>query len=150
MDYPYFQTATPQAYPYVPVGLPPTPTQTNSISEHDFSSNPSPPVRSHFHTLDSDPLSILTPIQDGNYDFQFESYNHFSQNTQNGLHHKPQTPHPQHHKPSYGATPRPNSNNQDPDSGMNNGNGNQPGSNSDDEDNMTPAQTRRKAQNRAA
>jgi AP-1-like transcription factor len=144
MDYPYFTSAAPQAYPFV--GLPPTPSHTNSISEHDFSSNPSLPVRSHFpFPFKSDPLFILTPMQDANYDFQFEGYNqHFTQT--------PHTPHSQHNgqKSSF-SNPRPaTGHGLEPDMGINTNPVKQAGINSDDDDNMTPAQSRRKAQNRAA
>jgi len=125
MDYPYFTTAAPQAYPFV--GLPPTP------SDHDFSSNPSPP--------------------DANYDFQFESYNqHFTQNTQNALHKPPQTPHPQHdgHKPSFSSSRNGHGLDQDLVINTNTNPINQAGSNSDDDENTLPAVSRRKAQNRAA
>ncbi|TVY17448.1 Fluconazole resistance protein 3 [Lachnellula arida] len=157
MDYPYFTTAAPQAYPFV--GLPPTPSHTNSISEHDFCSNPSPPVRSQFPTssFKPDPLFILTPVQDANFDFQFEGFNqHFTQNTQNALHKPPQTPHsqPNGHKPSFSSSR--NGHGLDQDLGINTNTNtninpvNLAGSNSDDDENMTPAVSRRKAQNRAA
>jgi hypothetical protein len=148
MDYPYFQNAAPQPYQYV--GLPPTPSQSASISDLDYNSNPSPPVRARSHTFKSNPLSVLTPVQDANYDFSYDSFNHFPQN---GGMPKTQTPLSEHHKPSLS-----NANNHS-------GHGpfeipeqlsvttqgiNPPGSNSDDDDNMTPAQSRRKAQNRAA
>ncbi|KAF4630740.1 hypothetical protein G7Y89_g7396 [Cudoniella acicularis] len=137
--YPYF-TAAPQAYPFL--GLPPTPAHTGSANSDDFSN--SPPVRDHFHTLQSHTLSILTPTQDASsYDFQnFDAYQQFNGN---GLV-KPPTPLSQH-KPSIsnGVNNGFDINLDLNDDGMRRG-----GSNSDDEDNRTPAQSRRKAQNRAA
>jgi hypothetical protein len=152
MDFPYFQNAAPQPYhPQQFVPLPPTPSQSNSISD-DYNSNPSPPVRARFHTFKSNPLSVLTPVQDANYDFSFDNnYNHFPQN--GGLSKTPLSAH-HNHKPSLSTANNQNGRGgafeiQEPLS-LNTQNINPNGSNSDDDDNMTPAQSRRKAQNRAA
>lgn len=138
MDYPYF-TAAPQPYQFLP--LPPTPAHTGSSNSDDFSN--SPPVRDHFHTLQSYSQSFLTPKQDA---FEFQNFDAFNQHyNANGIQVKPPTPLSQH-KPSVS-----NSNHIfDIANGDQNDDANRRGSNSDDDDNMTPAQSRRKAQNRAA
>jgi len=136
MDYPYF-TAAPQQFPYL--GLPPTPAHTGSANSDDFSN--SPPVRDHFHTLQSYSQSFLTPKQDA---FEFQSFEQFNQHyNANPVPIKPPTPLSQH-KPSISNTHIYENN------GDQNDDSNRRGSNSDDDDNMTPAQSRRKAQNRAA
>lgn len=118
--YPYF-TAQTQAYPFL--GLPPTPAHSGSANSDDFSNSP-PDATS--------------------YDFQnFDTYNQ-QQFNGNGLV-KPPTP--LQHKASIS-----NGINNGYDMGMdlNDDAMRRGGSNSDDEDNRTPAQARRKAQNRAA
>jgi len=140
MDYPYF-TAAPQPYQFL--GLPPTPAHTGSANSDDFSN--SPPVRDHFHTVQSYSQSFLTPKQDA-FEYQnFDAFNQHYNTNSNGIQPKPPTPLSQH-KPSIS-----NSNhNYEVNNGDMNDDARQRGSNSDDDDNMTPAQSRRKAQNRAA
>lgn len=138
MDYPYF-TAAPQPYQFL--GLPPTPAHTGSANSDDFSN--SPPVRDHFHTIQSYSQAFLTPKQDA---FEFQNFDAFNQHfNANGIQPKPPTPLSQH---------KPSISNSNHNYEMNNGDMNDDamrrGSNSDDDDNMTPAQSRRKAQNRAA
>jgi len=141
MDYPYF-TAAPQPYQFL--GLPPTPAHTGSANSDDFSN--SPPVRSQpfsYVTYQS-PTSLTTKQQDAFDQFQSFDYNPFT--ASNGLppqdQNKPPTP---QHKPSIVSA----NNGFEMPADMNNDEMRR-GSNSDDDDNMTPAQSRRKAQNRAA
>jgi len=141
MDYPYF-TAAPQPYQFL--GLPPTPAHTGSANSDDFSN--SPPVRSQpfsYVTYQS-PTSLTTKQQDAFDQFQSFDYNPFT--ASNGLppqdQNKPPTP---QHKPSIVSA----NNGFEMPVDMNNDEMRR-GSNSDDDDNMTPAQSRRKAQNRAA
>ncbi|KAN0110714.1 hypothetical protein V8E51_007101 [Hyaloscypha variabilis] len=137
MDYPYFTAAQ---QPYTFLGLPPTPAHTGSSNSDDFSN--SPPVRDHFHTLQSYSQSFLTPKQDA---FEFQPFDAFNQHyNPNPIQVKAPTPHSQH-KPSISTSTH---NYEIP--GEQNDDSNRRGSNSDDDDNMTPAQSRRKAQNRAA
>ena len=138
MDYPYF-TAAPQPYQFL--GLPPTPAHTTSANSDDFSN--SPPVRNPFHTVTYN--SFLTPRQDAFEQFQnFDAFNHYNANGLPAA--KPPTPLSQH-KPSVSSTA--NHNGFDVNMDMSE-EAMRRGSNSDDDDNMTPAQSRRKAQNRAA
>ncbi|RDW77483.1 hypothetical protein BP6252_05536 [Coleophoma cylindrospora] len=135
MDYPYFQPA-PQPYQFL--GLPPTPSHTNSAHSDEFS-NGSPPMEQY--------------DQFQQFDFGFNNHNAMQQQI------KPATPphhQPQAHKPSISSTTQ----NVNPNHGLpemsraemqDDINSRQRGgSNSEDEENMTPAQSRRKAQNRAA
>ena len=139
MDYPYF-TAAPQPYQFL--GLPPTPAHISSSNSDDFSN--SPPVRDHFHTLQSYSQPFLTPKQDA-FEFQpFDAFNQHYNPNPNPIQVKAPTPHSQH-KPSISTSTH---NYEIP--GEQNDDSNRRGSNSDDDDNMTPAQSRRKAQNRAA
>jgi AP-1-like factor len=142
MDYPYFTTAPQQQQPYHFLGLPPTPAHTGSDNSDHFSN--SPPVR-EFHNDQSYSQSFLTPKQDV---FEYQNYESFNQHYNNGLPAaKPPSPLSQH-KPSISNTA---TQNYDMNNGVDmNDDSNRRGSNSDDDDNMTPAQTRRKAQNRAA
>jgi AP-1-like factor len=137
MAYPYYNPA-PQVYPYL--GLPPTPHGSNS---DEYST--SPPVRAHFYVVNPYGSPILTQRQDAtSSDFQnFDAYN---QQFQNGLV-KPPTPLSQNldHKPAIG-----NGLSNTFDANLDPQNNTQQGSNSDDDENKTPAQSRRKAQNRAA
>jgi AP-1-like transcription factor len=133
MDYPYF-TAAPQPYQFL--GLPPTPAHTGSANSDDFSN--SPPVRSQPFSYVTY-QSPLTARQDAFDQFQSFDYNQFNSNGLPAA--KPPTP---QHKPSMSAN-----NGFDMPVDMND-DSNRRGSNSDDDDNMTPAQSRRKAQNRAA
>lgn len=136
MDYPYF-TAAPQPYQFL--GLPPTPAHTGSANSDDFSN--SPPVRPEpFSYVSYQSPHNLTSRQDA-FD-QFQTYDYSQQFPQNGLP-QPTPPTPQH-KPSITAN-----NGFDMQMDMN-ADEMRRGSNSDDDDNMTPAQSRRKAQNRAA
>ncbi|KAH8589646.1 hypothetical protein B0O99DRAFT_636599 [Bisporella sp. PMI_857] len=125
MDYQYgHYNVTPQsAYPqYHQLGLQ-TPTHTGSANSDDFGNSP-PDVAS----FDQFP----------NYDHHHQDYGQYH----HGLpHQKPPTP---VHKPAITAN---NGFEISPDM---NDHGINRGSNSDDDDNMTPAQSRRKAQNRAA
>ena len=174
MDYPYF-TAAPQPYQFL--GLPPTPAHTGSANSDDFSN--SPPVRpiisqsqsqsqshshthSQFHTSQSQSLSssssypvpsLLTYKPQDAFDFQnFDTLNphvNAAAAANNGLPvAKPPTPLSQHKGSVSGSATQQNTYE------INNGDMNDDsmrrGSNSDDDDNMTPAQSRRKAQNRAA
>lgn len=143
MDYPYF-TAAPQPYQFLHVGLPPTPAHTGSANSDEYSN--SPPVRDEFLKVQPYSQSLLTAKQDAFDTFpNFGGYDHYGNS--NGLPtNKPPTPVSQH-KGSIGNA---GNQNYDVNGGEVNNNGNQHGSNSDDDDNMTPAQTRRKAQNRAA
>jgi AP-1-like factor len=138
MDYPYF-TAAPQPYQFL--GLPPTPAHTGSANSDDFSNSP---VRDLFHTVTYN-NSSLTPRQDAFEQFQnFDTFNHYNAN---GIPTpKPPTPLSQP-KPSISSTT--NHNGFDANMDMSE-EAMRRGSNSDDDDNMTPAQSRRKAQNRAA
>jgi len=107
--------------PYQFLGLPPTPAHTGSANSDDFSN--SPPDA-----------------------FEFQNFDAFNQHfNANGIQPKPPTPLSQH---------KPSISNSNHNYEMNNGDMNDDamrrGSNSDDDDNMTPAQSRRKAQNRAA
>lgn len=120
MEYPYF-TAAPQSYQFL--GLPPTPVHTGSASDEYSNSPPDA------------------------FDYQnFDNFNqHFNANGIPPV--KPPTPLSQH-KPSISGSVNQN---YDTNSGLDvNDDVNRRGSNSDDDDNMTPAQSRRKAQNRAA
>jgi hypothetical protein len=98
-----------------------------------------PPTPAHTHpgSAHSDDYSNSPPDA---FEFQnFDPFNHFNGN--NGMPtNKPPTPISQH-KPNHAY---------EPNNGDVSNNPNQQGSNSDDDDNMTPAQSRRKAQNRAA
>lgn len=131
MEYPYF-TAAQQPYQYM--GLPPTPGQTASTHSDEFSNSPS--VRVPFPRICSD----LTRFQDGFNQYQSFDYNPYAAN---GL---PRAKPPiQQHQPSNGT----NNEYEVPPSIQTDET--QRGSNSDeDEKDMTPAQSRRKAQNRAA
>jgi len=133
MEYPYFTTA-PQTYNPIYLGLPPTPSHTNSANSDDFSNSPvRAPAFSYvqYH-------SPLTATQDAFDQFQAFDYNNF---TPNGIPQpKPPTP---THKSSNGV----HNGFEIP---IDNDESMRRGSNSDDDDNMTPAQSRRKAQNRAA
>jgi len=107
--------------PYQFLGLPPTPAHTGSANSDEFSN--SPPDA-----------------------FEFQNFDAFNQHfNANGIQPKPPTPLSQH---------KPSISNSNHNYEMNNGDMNDDamrrGSNSDDDDNMTPAQSRRKAQNRAA
>jgi AP-1-like factor len=120
MDYPYF-TAAPQPYQFL--GLPPTPAHTGSANSDEFSN--SPPDAFEFQN--------------------FDAFNQHFNGSGSGIQPKPPTPLSQH-KPSIS-----NSNhNYEVNNGEMNDDAMRRGSNSDDDDNMTPAQSRRKAQNRAA
>ncbi|KAL3419910.1 bZIP transcription factor [Phlyctema vagabunda] len=130
MDYPYFQAA-PQPYQFL--GLPPTPSHTNSAHSDDFS-NGSPPMYDQFQQ-------------------QFDQYGFNNHNVVQQV--KPPSP-PLQHKTSITSI---NPNVQQTQSQVldanamdlnDESNRQRGGSNSDDEENMTPAQSRRKAQNRAA
>ncbi len=134
-SYPYF-TPAPHAYQFI--GLPPTPAHTGSTSD-DYSN--SPPVRHIFHPSQSYSQSILTPRQDA---FEFQNNFDFNQFNNGAMPQKPPTPVSQH-KPSIGSAGQMYDVN-----GETNDGDNRRGSNSDDDENMPPAQARRKAQNRAA
>lgn len=145
MDYPYFTAAPQPQYQFLQVGLPPTPAHTHPGSAHSDDYSNSPPVR-EFHKVQPYSQSFLTPKQDA-FEFQnFDAFNHFPGS--NGLPtNKPPTPISQH-KGSIGGggtTHTYEVNSVD----VSNNTNQQGGSNSDDDD-MTPAQSRRKAQNRAA
>jgi AP-1-like factor len=133
MDYPYFNAA-PQPYQFL--GLPPTPAHTGSANSDDFSNSPPVRVQSFSYVTYQSPLTVR---QDAFDQFQTFDYNQFAPN---GLP-QPKPPTPQH-KPSISAN-----NGFDMPLDMND-DAMRRGSNSDDDDNMTPAQSRRKAQNRAA
>lgn len=141
MDYPYY-SAAPQPYQFL--GLPPTPAHTahaGSANSDDFSN--SPPVRpAPFSYVTYQSPHSLTSRQDAFDQYQNFDYSQFSHN---GLpqSQQPKPPTPQH-KPSIPAN-----NGYDMQMDMN-ADEMRRGSNSDDDDNMTPAQSRRKAQNRAA
>lgn len=124
MDYPYF-TAAPQPYQFL--GLPPTPAHTGSANSDDFSNSP-------------DAFDQFQPTFD---------YAQFNNAPANGLPPQPKPPTPQsQHKPSISSS---GNGNHGYDMNMEiNDESTRRGSNSDDDDNMTPAQSRRKAQNRAA
>lgn len=142
MEYQYFNTAAPQPPYHFGLQLPPTPGHTGSEHSDQFSN--SPPVRD-FHNTQSSYPSTLTPKQDV-YDYQnYDSFN--QQYASHGLPvaAKPLSP-PIQHKPVSNPVPQ---NYEVNNGGDANDDANRRGSNSDDED-MTPAQTRRKAQNRVA
>ncbi|CZT04768.1 related to YAP1-transcriptional activator involved in oxidative stress response [Rhynchosporium agropyri] len=143
MDYPYFTTTTAQPFQYL--DLPPTPVHTGSSNSDHYSN--SPPVRSQnqFHKVQPFSEPFLTPKQDA---FEYQNFDTFNQHYDNGMQPiKPPTPVSQH-KPSISNGVNPN---YDMIIGGDlNDDANRRGSNSDDDDNMTPAQSRRKAQNRAA
>ncbi|KAJ5040359.1 uncharacterized protein L3040_006015 [Drepanopeziza brunnea f. sp. 'multigermtubi'] len=126
MDYPYFTTAAPQPYQFL--DLPPTPVHTAPNNSEHYSNSP--------------------PDTFGFQNFEAFNPNHFSNS--NDLQPRPSANSVSQHNVTGG-----------------NGNGrqsyemsingadaideaNRRGSNSDDDENMTPAQSRRKAQNRAA
>ncbi|KAL2065821.1 hypothetical protein VTL71DRAFT_3491 [Oculimacula yallundae] len=121
MDYPYF--ATTAAPPYQYLDLPPTPAHTGSSNSDHYSN--SPPDA-----------------------FEYQSFDTFNQHYNHGMPAvKPPTPVSQHK----GSISNGVNNTYEMGSGGDfNDDTNRRGSNSDDDDNMTPAQTRRKAQNRAA
>jgi AP-1-like factor len=142
MDYSYFNGA-PQPYQFL--GLPPTPGHTGSAASDEFSN--SPPVRDQFHYVPRHSQTFLTPRQDA-FD-HFQNFDAFNQHFNDGVP-KPPTPQSQH-KPSISGVGNQaafdtssNFNMEANDDSTRRG-----GSNSDDDD-MTPAQSRRKAQNRAA
>ena len=96
MDYPYFTAAAQQPYQFLP--LPPTPAHTGSSNSDDFSN--SPPVRDHFHTLQSYSQSFLTPKQDA-FEFQnFDAFNAHYNPASNGIQVKPPTPLSQTSRPA--------------------------------------------------
>lgn len=174
MDYPYF-TAAPQPYQFL--GLPPTPAHTGSANSDDFSNSPvrgvplnlASPISSHHshystqhHPSPSSPHPpvyppqhhhshhFLTQKQDAFDQFQQNyDFTQFNNAAANGLPPQPKPPTPQsQHKPSVSSN---GNGNHGYDMNMEmNDEGTRRGSNSDDDDNMTPAQSRRKAQNRAA
>ncbi|CAG8971281.1 hypothetical protein HYALB_00001447 [Hymenoscyphus albidus] len=130
----YYSNANYPIYPAPINHLPPTPND-------DY-----PPVGDHFHTVPPQPHSILTQTQDDSF---------------GNIYYEPQVPYAGHVKPSHtpispyheiNKTPTitPNiSNNPFPEPPLEANDPFRQGSNSDDED-RTPAQQRRKAQNRAA
>jgi AP-1-like factor len=133
MEFPYF-AAAPQPYQYL--GLPPTPSHTHSANSDDFS-NSSPVRAQNFPYVPY--YSPLTTRQDAFDQFQAFDYNFTNPSALPQA--KPPTP---NHKLSIAAASgfdMPADHNDD---------SMRRGSNSDDDDNMTPAQSRRKAQNRAA
>ena len=174
MDYQYFNQ-NPQPYQFL--GLPPTPAHTGSANSDEFSNSPvgDVPLRlasatstrqshysAHRYSSPSSPFLPVYPSQH-HHSHQFltqkqDAFDQFQQNfdctqfnnsTIDGLSRqvKPPTPQPQpitsvgsnvNSKPSYEMSTEMNDE------------GARRGSNSDDDDNMTPAQSRRKAQNRAA
>jgi hypothetical protein len=127
MDYPYF-TAAPQPYQFL--GLPPTPAHTGSANSDDFSN--SPPDAFEFQNFDT-----------------FNAHFNAAAAANSGLPvAKPPTPLSQHKGSVSGSATQHNT--YDINNGDMNDDSMRRGSNSDDDDNMTPAQSRRKAQNRAA
>ncbi|KAG0650102.1 Fluconazole resistance 3 [Hyphodiscus hymeniophilus] len=175
MDYPYFTATAPQQYPFYP----PTPAHSGSTHSDDFSNSPVRGVplhlaspmssyHSHFSThRRSSPSSPQAPVyqpqryhshhfltqkQDAFDQFQQNfDYSQFQDPNANGIppQAKPPTPQPQHQS-SVSSNGNGNGNHgYDMNMEMND-EGTRRGSNSDDDDNMTPAQSRRKAQNRAA
>ncbi|RDL36147.1 uncharacterized protein BP5553_06759 [Venustampulla echinocandica] len=147
MEYPYFNAGPPQGYPFL--GLPLTPAHSGSANSDDF--NNSPPVGASSPVANPIPWhdqKILTPrSQDAsNFDFQtFDAYQqHYNANALPLA--EPQTPLSLDQKPPIGTGAGSGF-----DHNIDHGNdATQRGSNSDDDDNRTPAQSRRKAQNRAA
>jgi AP-1-like factor len=176
MDYPYY-TAAPQSYQFL--GLP-TPAHSGSANSDDFSNSPvrgaplnlASPISSHnshyptqqdpspssphppvYPPQHHQPHHFLTQKQDA-FDQYQQNYNfpQFDTGTTNGLPPQPKPPTPQSrhkgHKPSF--NPKENEthvfdmNMEMPEDGI------RRGSNSDDDENLTPAQSKRKAQNRAA
>lgn len=133
MDYPYF-TAAPQPYQFL--GLPATPAPTGSAISEDFSN--SPPVRAQPSSYVSY-QSPLTPRQDAFDQYQPFDYNQFAPNGLPPA--KPPTPQLKSSTSLNHGYDMASDMNDDPA---------RRGSNSDDDENMTPAQSRRKAQNRAA
>jgi hypothetical protein len=94
--------------------------------------------------LQSYSQSFLTPKQDA-FEFQnFDAFNPHYNPASNGIQVKPPSPLSQH-KDSVSTS----NHNYEMNNGDQNDDSNRRGSNSDDDD-MTPAQSRRKAQNRAA
>ncbi|PMD16748.1 hypothetical protein NA56DRAFT_649054 [Hyaloscypha hepaticicola] len=107
--------------PYQFLGLPPTPAHISSSNSDDFSNSP-PDV------------------------FEFQNFDAFNQQfNANDIQAKPPTPLSQH-KPSISTS----NHNYEINNGDQNEDSMRRGSNSDDDENRTPAQARRKAQNRAA
>lgn len=160
MDYAAYFTSAPQPYQFLN-GLPPTPSHSHTVNSDDYI-NGSPAVSidscaEYHHTFTESP-------QQSNFDFQnFDAYNHFNAS---GLP-EPPTPNSQP-RTSLGPNSHDGSDLNGMDlSGSAAGNGNRSGNaisgaemqgqrqgsnsgNEEDEENMTPAQSRRKAQNRAA
>ncbi|PBP24395.1 bZIP transcription factor [Diplocarpon rosae] len=144
MDYPYFTSAAPQPYQFL--DLPPTPAQTGSGTYSN-----SPPVSSQSDTFQSPTEPCLTFQQDA-FEYQtFDAYNQL-QHYNNSIPQKPPTPVSAHKVPAghgLGSTNE-NQSYETFNGGDINDEANIRGSHSEDDENMTPAQSRRKAQNRAA
>jgi len=123
MDYPYFAAAPHPHSQYQFLGQPPTPAHTNSANSDEFSASP-PDAFDQFQSFD------------------------YSQFTPNNIPQpniaQPKPPTPQRHTPSVSV-----SHGYEAPLDMND-DATRRGSNSDDDENMPPAQARRKAQNRAA
>jgi hypothetical protein len=176
MDYQYF-AAAPQPYPFL--GLPPTPAHTGSANSEDYSNSPvrgvplnlASPISTHpSHSSDqqnASPSSLrasvyppqhhhshpfLTQKQEAFDQFQPSfDFNQFNNVAANGIPSEAKLPPPQsQHKSSISSNGNANRNHSFEMNIEMNDDGARRGSNSDDDDNMTPAQSRRKAQNRAA
>lgn len=145
MDYSSYFAASQQ--PFHLMGLPPTPSHTHSGASDDFS-NGSPSVSLLPADYVSSPHLLTSPSQlDAFEQFQdFDGFPHFATGIV-----KPPTPTPSAHQPidvqpAAQLSQRKSSEQTNIDA---NSDQQQGGSNSDNED-MTPAQSKRKAQNRAA
>ncbi|CAJ2503933.1 Uu.00g113270.m01.CDS01 [Anthostomella pinea] len=146
MDFSHTYYGAAQAAPYHFIGIPPlTPSHSNSAASDEFNNHSPHEVYENFQNNDA-------------FQQNFDQYGQFNNQTQSfpGPPGPPTPPthplHGQHAAQVNGAQPVKNhsaellpSAKPDPD-----GNRGQAGSNSDDDGDMTPAQSRRKAQNRAA
>ncbi|MCJ1282126.1 hypothetical protein MMC26_001449 [Xylographa opegraphella] len=141
MDYSYFSTPA-QAYPYL--GLPPTP--THSYGNLEVPNNDPLSVyrtANGFQTLDQ-------PFQFNPNAFTHQQQQQQLQQQQQQQHHEQHSPPASHHRPSVVALTHSESSNGVTSNGDydNDQNGNR--SSSEEKESLTPAQSRRKAQNRAA
>lgn len=142
MDYQYY-TAPAQNYPFL--GLPPTPAP--SYTPHRDHPN-DPPVRGPTRPRTNPPDSIKQNTYHASNNYQaFDSSYHYNPNPL--VPQVQQSPPPSQHTPSLGASfesENPNSVSNDYD----NPEQSQTRSSSEEKESLTPAQSRRKAQNRAA
>jgi AP-1-like transcription factor len=148
MDYSYF-SAGPQ--PYQVFGLPPTPATTHTPQPEDYG-NGSPPVCTSPKVDKSRLLYLIRHFQD-QYDAQFQAFDPSFRFDSGALGELPQSPTKSLHRNSSISVNGVAEANGNTSNGMAIDNGEEPNrarSSSEEKDNLTPAQSRRKAQNRAA